>query len=167
MANTMTLISSITLASAQASIDFSSIPSTYTDLCLEFSLRTSASSTFYTTFLSLNNSSASFTGIVLGGTGSAATSGTTTQSVGPIGGGATTASTFTNCSVYFPNYTSSNNKSYSWDTVLENNATAARTFMGAGLWSNTAAINRITLTIDTSDNFAQYSTAYLYGIKNS
>jgi hypothetical protein len=167
MPNTFELIASTSLGSAQATIDFSSIPSTFTDLCLEFSLRTTAGSTFYTTYLALNNSSASFSGIVLGGTGSATTSGSAGQSVGPVGGGGTTASTFTNGAVYFPNYTSSNYKSYSWDTVLENNATAARTYMGAGLWSNTAAINRITLSVDTSDNFAQYSTAYLYGVKNA
>jgi hypothetical protein len=168
MANTFELIASSTVGSSgAASIDFTSIPSTYTDLCLEFSLRTSAASTFYTTILKLNNSAASFNGILLGGTGSAATTGAITQSVGAVGGGATTASTFTNGSVYFPNYLSSNYKSYSWDTVLENNATAARTYMGAGLWSNTAAINRITLTVDTSDNFAEYSTAYLYGVKNA
>ena len=167
MANTFELIASTSLGSAQANIDFTSIPSTYTDLCLEISLRTTAGSTFYTTYMALNNNSASFSGIILGGTGSAATTGTTTQSVGPVGGGATTASTFTNGAIYIPNYASSNYKSYSWDTVLENNATAARTYMGAGLWSNTAAINRITLSVDTSDNFAQYSTAYLYGVKNA
>ena len=168
MPNTFELIASSTVgAGGAASIDFTSIPSTYTDLCLQISLRTTAASTFYTTYMALNNSSASFSGIILGGTGSAATTGTTTQSVGPVGGGGTTASTFTNGSIYIPNYASSNYKSYSWDTVLENNATAARTYMGAGLWSNTAAINRITLSVDTSDNFAQYSTAYLYGVKNA
>jgi hypothetical protein len=167
MANTFELIASTSLGSAQATIDFSSIPSTFTDLCLEFSLRTTAGSTFYTTYIALNNSTANFSNKLLGGTGSAAVSGTDARSVGSVGGGATTASTFTNGAVYFPNYTSSNYKSYSWDTVLENNATAARTYMGAGLWSNTAAINRITLSVDTSDNFAQYSTAYLYGVKNA
>jgi hypothetical protein len=35
------------------------------------------------------------------------------------------------------------------------------------VWSNTAAITSITLTLVGTEKFAQYSTAYLYGIKNS
>jgi hypothetical protein len=77
-----------------------------------------------------------------------------------------TASTFANNEVTIPNYTSSNFKSYSVDSVTENNATQAYAIFVAGLWSNTAAITSITLGL-SSANFVQYSTAYLYGIKNS
>ena len=48
--------------------------------------------------------------------------------------------------------------------VSENNATTAYATLNAGLWSNTAAINAIGLTITSGQNFAQYSTATLYGI---
>ena len=80
--------------------------------------------------------------------------------------GTYTANTFSNFSTYIPNYAGSNNKSYSVDGVTENNATASYQIMYAGLWSNTAAINQITLVPDTL-NFVQYTTATLYGIKNS
>jgi len=76
-----------------------------------------------------------------------------------------TASTFGNGQVYIPNYAGSNNKSTSADTVSEDNATLAYSALTAGLWSNTAAITSITIAAVT--NFAQYSTAYLYGISNA
>jgi hypothetical protein len=159
------LLETIELTQSAASVTFDNIPQTgYSGLKIVISGRTTASSTFYTNQIAFNGNSASFTGRVLGGTGSATTSGTSTVSVGPIGGVSTTTSTFTNSEIYIPNYTSSNYKSYSWETVLENNATAARTYMGAGLWSNTAAITSMTFTIDTADSFAQYSTFSLYGI---
>ena len=41
MANTFELISSYTASGSVASIGFSSIPSTYTDLCIKLSLRSS------------------------------------------------------------------------------------------------------------------------------
>jgi hypothetical protein len=66
--------------------------------------------------------------------------------------------------IYFPNYASATNKSFSIDSVTENNATLANQFLTAGLWSNTAAITSITL-LAASGNLAYYSTASLYGIK--
>ena len=75
-----------------------------------------------------------------------------------------TANTFGNSEIYIPNYTGSNYKSISADSVSENNASAAYANLFAGLWSNTAAINQITLIPGASANFAQYSTATLYGI---
>ena len=60
-----------------------------------------------------------------------------------------------------------NNKSVSIDSVTESNDTSyGYQALVAGLWSNSAAITNITLTPETG-NYAQYSTATLYGIKNS
>jgi hypothetical protein len=77
-----------------------------------------------------------------------------------------TANTFGNTDIYIPNYAGSANKSVSVDTVEENNGTTARALLGAILWSNTAAITALGLT-PVSGSFVQYSTATLYGIKNS
>jgi hypothetical protein len=77
-----------------------------------------------------------------------------------------TANTFGNVAIYIPNYTSSNNKSISVDGVGENNATTAFADLYAGLWANSSAITSITLYNIISD-FAEFSTATLYGIKNS
>jgi hypothetical protein len=114
-----------------------------------------------------NGSSANFTQRYLDGNGSSASSSTTTSAwAGWIVGSDYTASTFSNNSMYIPNYLSSTNKSYSIDGVIETNGTTSYMGLVAGLWSNTAAITSITLTNATGD-FTQYSTATLYGIKKA
>jgi hypothetical protein len=164
MANTYTLIASSTVGSGgAANITFSSIPATYTDLCLKISARSSATPA-EGMYISFNGSSASFTGRYLLGDGTNVTSGVLAQYVGSIYGSVGTANVFNNTDIYIPNYASANNKSFSVDEVAENNATTGYQNIIAGLWSNTAAITSITLTCT---GFLQYSTAYLYGVKNS
>jgi hypothetical protein len=83
-------------------------------------------------------------------------------------GSGNTANTFSSVSVYFPNYAGSANKSYSIDSLTENNAAGATATLQAGLWSNTAAINSMSFAAGNgSGTFAQYTTAYLYGVKNA
>jgi len=53
-----------------------------------------------------------------------------------------------------------------FDSVDETNATAAPMYMVAGVWNQTSAITSIKFTPNTG-NFAQYSSATLYGISNS
>jgi hypothetical protein len=80
-----------------------------------------------------------------------------------------TASTFGNGEMYISNYTSSNAKCVSIDGVTENNSTGSFATLTVGRWNpvTQAAITSIRLEIDGGGNFVQYSTAYLYGIKNS
>jgi len=166
MANTYTAIATVTVGSGgAASIDFSSIPATYTDLQLLVSIReeTSASAVV---FMKFNNTTANRSERYLQGNGSTAVSGTTAVLQFIACQPTDTANTFGNASIYIPNYAGSNYKSVSSDSVSENNATGAFSRLVAGLWSDTSAINQITITTDTGD-VAQYSTATLYGIKNS
>lgn len=166
MPNTYELISAQTVGSGGvAAITFSSIPQTYTHLSILVSGRSSNAGTS-DLILKFNGSSTGYTQKYIIGTGSAAVSGT--QSYGQIGimAGNSTANTFATNSTYVPNYTSSNYKSFTSDDAYENNATQAYTSMWANLWSNSAAITSIELSSGTG-NFVQYSTAYLYGIKNS
>jgi hypothetical protein len=152
-------------AGGAASIDFSSIPSTYTDLVLKTSVRWS--NTGPDGFnISFNGSTSSFTCRFLEGSGSAASSSTGTRFAGGLEGTGYTASTFGSVDIYIPNYAGSTNKSYSIDSVTENNATQAFSQLIAGLWSNTSAINQITIA-PSSGTFVQYSTAYLYGVSNA
>ena len=168
MANTYTKIASVTVgAGGASSIDFTSIPSTYTDLCIKISGRSTSTSTGST--ITFNGSSSSYTNKRLYGDGSAPASDsaiTTGISNTFIDDSGFTATTFGNGEIYIPNYASSNYKSVSVDGVTENNATTALMMLTAGLWSNTAAINQVTIT-PALGNFTQYSTATLYGIKNS
>jgi hypothetical protein len=174
MANTFIKIASVTVGSGGAStIDFTSIPSTYTDLCVKISARSSYSSGEGVSMRFNGSSGANYTYKQLYGFGSSVGSYgppslETYGFLGTIGGTNYTASTFNSIDLYVPNYASSNNKSFSVDTVAENNsATVNQLDLIAGLWSQTAAITSITLTSYNAANFVQYSTATLYGISKS
>jgi hypothetical protein len=168
MANTFELIASATVGSGgAANIDFSSIPSTYTDLCIKASIRTDRTNVEDWLTVRFNNLSTNLNSILLRGTGSGVTSSTATDISGRTSGDSSTASTFGNASIYIPNYAGSTTKPVSIDSVSENNSTAAIQVFTAGLWNQTAAINRVTLLSQLGTNFLQYSTAYLYGVKNA
>jgi hypothetical protein len=161
-----TVIAHTELASAQAEITFMSvgdIPSTYTDLYLVVSARSTASGGTKKLQIKFNGSDANFSTRVLQGTGSSVSSYTETNYLGEQTIPANTADTFASFSVYIPNYRSSTNKSFSSDAVNENNATTAYPTIIAGLWSQTAAITSITL-VGQDPNLAQYTSATLYGI---
>ena len=163
----MVAIQTVTVGSGgAASIDFTSIPQTYTDLVVRLSGRsTTADADMY---ISFNSNTANYSRRVLRGNGSAASSTSgSDRYVGTIDSSGETASTFGNWEIYVPNYTTSNNKSYSIDSVEENNATQAFQYMIAGLWSNSAAITSIKLEFIAAGTFAQYSTATLYGVTSA
>jgi len=163
--NTFTKIASVTVGSGGASsIDFTSIPQTYTDLCLKISVRSNQANNANTLGITFNGSSANFTSRLIEGSGSSAGSFSSTNNIGNVQGTSSTSSTFSSVDLYIPNYAGSTNKSYSADGVTENNGTTAYATLAAGLWSQTAAITSIGITISS---FVQYSTAVLYGIKNS
>jgi hypothetical protein len=158
------LLERIELNASAASVTFSNIPqSGYTDLKIVASAR--CNTTEANIILSFNGSSANFTSKLLYGSGSAASSASYTDSRALLMVYSDqTSNTFSNGELYIPNYTSSNYKSWSSDSVQENNATLAYSFMYAGLWSQTAAINSVTLTAISSSSFVQYSTFSLYGL---
>jgi len=170
MCTTCVKIASVTVGSGGASsIDFTSIPSTYTDLCVKMSARNASGTD--TVRVRFNNTTSTYSNLVIRGTGTAAESYSGTGWVNPqdcfnIAYTVSNASVFSNIEFYVPNYAGSTNKSISADTVQENNTTGAFSILFAGLWSSTAAINQINL-YGANYNFAEYTTATLYGIKNS
>ena len=169
MANTFELISSVTVASAQAAIEFTSIPSTYTDLCLKLSTRCNTDD-FPNIRIRFNGVTTNYSHRILYGSGSAAGSYSGTNNgidYASDDAAAQTSSTFSNSEIYIPNYAGSTNKSLSADAVSENNATAAYALLTAGLWSDTAVINTIRIYYGGGQNLAANSTAYLYGVKNA
>jgi hypothetical protein len=167
MATTYKLIASSTAGSGGvANIDFTSIPSTYKDLVLFTSLRctNTSSNGVYITF---NGSSSNYSQIYLVGTGAVHASGVGGAVIQRMVDTNATANTFSNSSTYILNYAGSGSKSISTDTANENNGTAALMNINAELWSDTAAINRITVTPASGGDIAQYSSVYLYGISNT
>lgn len=159
----MKLIQTITVgAGGAASIEFTSIPQTYTDLVLVTSLRQSDATV--TGFVQFNGTGTTGLSVrTLYGTGSSAASNTNTAFGNLVNPSDYTASVFSSSTIYIPNYTGSTNKSFSVDAVTENNSTSSYAEIVAGLWSNTAAITSIKL-LGNPFNLVQYSSASLYGI---
>jgi hypothetical protein len=171
MPDTFTLIASSTVGSGGAStISFSSIPSTYTDLVLELSLRGTATGLPDARIQFNGDTGSNYQAKELSGNGATVSSNgyTTTDAHFHMGGTSTTANTFTNTMIYIPNYAGSTQKSFSGDAINENNTTNTEVQgrLVSWLWTNTSAINAILLSTNTG-NYAQYSTAYLYGVKNA
>lgn len=164
MALTYVAIATTTVgAGGAASIDFTSIPGTYTDLCLVASLSIgSAGGTAQAMYVTINGSTSTFTGRYLYGDGVNPASGVLARYVGSVNN---SSPTFNSTSIYFPNYAGSANKSFSVDNVTERNEASADANLIAGLWSTTSAITSISIAAAAS--FVQYSSATLYGIKNT
>ena len=159
------LLEKITVgASGASSVTFSSIPQTgYTDLVLRTSLRTTGGDTSPVITFNSSVGSSRF----LYGDGSTAASASDSSNMyitTGINPSTYTANTFASGEMYIPNYTSSNYKSSSTDGVTENNATGSYQSINATLWSNTAAITSITVTVSSGSPFSQGSTFYLYGV---
>lgn len=168
MAITYEAIATTTVgAGGTSSIDFTSIPGTYTDLVVKYSIRQSNATAFSTLQITFNGSTSTFTGRYLEGDGSTVTSATTpARFIGYLNAATSTANTFSNSEIYIPNYAGSTNKSFSVDYAGENNATLSYLGLLANLWSTTSAITSISL-VPSTGNISQYSTATLYGIKNT
>jgi hypothetical protein len=174
MANTFELIASSTVGSGGTStITFSSIPSTYTDLCVKVSARmdTAAANVSYLK-VRFNTATTNYADKTVFGSGAVA--GSVYNNIGDqtgifwlaIPAAASTSSVFGNAEIYVPNYNSSNYKSVSIDSVSENNGTTSYSFLIAGIWQSTSAITSVNLVPDAGA-LVQYSTAYLYGVKNA
>ena len=167
---TYNLIATITVGSGgSASIDFADIPQIYTDLLLVSSLRTSAAVNYQTNRMTINGSSSNMTvKNVYGAGGSVGSAGITTYLLaGYTLGSSATANTFSSHNMYIPNYSNSVYKSFNSESAAANNSGTNYVLdFSGGLWSQTAAITSIQLTTENG-NFMQYSSASLYGIKNS
>ena len=166
MATYYDAIATVTVGSGSASsIEFTSIPQTYTDLQLVISARDNDAGygsgfnlAFNGTGWSGNRELYSYNGVADSGTTSGETVGT---------GNGATANTFGNSSVYIPNYTTSNTKVFFGNGVTENNnATNVILVFHAGNSGVTAAITSLSITPGGA-LFLEHSTATLYGIKNS
>jgi hypothetical protein len=162
MANTYVQIgSTITVGTnSPAFVEFTSIPQTFTDLVVIYSLNsTDGPQGIYTKF---NGSNLNFSGVYGYSDGASNLSGFLARYLGSI---AQTAATFTNGRMYIQNYTTSNAKVFSVDETYPRNSTPSFINMIGGLWSNSAAITSV--MVGDVSGLQQYSSVSLYGIKNS
>ena len=174
MATTYTLISSNVLTGSAASVTFSSIPSTYTDLVLKVSARSTRVANSNNLDLRINaDSSALYSYTYIYGSGSSAassrSSADTSVFVSTMNAANSTSNTFTSAEIYIPSYTVSQNKPFGSFGAFENNsATVNEIDANAHLYRSTSAITSLTLYSGLgSFNFDTGSSFYLYGIKNS
>lgn len=151
-------------------VDFTSIPSSYTDLRLVIVSRSAAGGgTSSGIFVNLNNDYTSLYSVTrLGGDGASAFSNrSSTQTefnVLPGAAGSGSASNiFSLTTIDLMSYTGSTNKTGLVTCSLDRNG-AGTVSRQAFLWRNTSAVNRITLTDASNNNWASGSTATLYGI---
>lgn len=150
-----------------ASFVFDEIPDTFSDLYLSISGRNStnnvggqikinaSTSNYFYRFVSAYN------GTVSAGIGTS----TDAFNVVPSSGA---ASLYSNVGVYFPNYASSNPKAYTGEVAQPWEGSFGRVEIWSYQWNDSPAINTITLTLTgVGAQFAQYSSATLYGITAS
>lgn len=169
MANTFIKIQTVTVGSGgAATIDFTSIPQTYTDLAIQFSSKTSRAATQANLAIQFNSSSSNLSSKFLYGIDAAVTGFTNASAIDFGSTGNTTTSLFGSAFIYIPNYTSSNNKNVSIDSTGESNDANLFIRITSGIWANSAAITSVTLLLrDAATTFNQYTSATLYGIKSS
>ena len=166
-------IASTTLGSAQSSITFSSIPSTYTHLQIRFSARSSVIERINLTFNS-DTGSTQYTAHRLYGyfdgtnmiTGSNARIDKAAIWVMSASGVPTTTSVFAGGVIDVLDY--SNTNKYKTTRTLagydDNGTTGQFVTFDSGFWKSTSAVSSLTMTME-SGSFQQYSSFALYGIK--
>jgi hypothetical protein len=159
--STYTPIATQTLGSAAASVTFSSIPSTYTDLILI--ANNSSASNQDALVLKVGNGSvdtgSNYSTTFVYGTGSGTGSSRTSSATNIFWG--RSSSVMNANTLHLMNY--SNTSTYK--TVLSRgNAADAIAIAYVGLWRSTSAINIITIGTEVGGNISAGSTFTLYGI---
>ena len=171
MANTYNLIASNTLSSSAASVTFSAIPSTYTDLVLRVSARSDRADVTDSLLLNINGLTTSiYSNTNLFGNGATASSNRLSAQSNAylsyiVDAASNTSNTFGNIEIYIPSYTASQNKPVSTFGAREDNSTTAVVNSVATLIQSTATISSITLALQFGPNFVSGSSFFLYGIK--
>jgi hypothetical protein len=165
--NTYVALATSTLGSAAASVTFSSIPATYTDLVLVLQ---PASTTFadniglnFNSDTGSNYSSTNLSGNGAGGAASGGRAASPYIQVTNIIGTTGTLGAMTS-TIHIMNYANTT----TYKTVLSRTGQLGATYNGneviVSLWRNTAAINTIVIKQSGSPNFITGSTFSLYGI---
>lgn len=177
MPSAYNLIESVTVGTAAATITFTSIPQTYTDLVLKIADHVGGFAQTQTySYVRLNgNTGANYYNTAMyvrnGTVASIEDVGNTYFFDDPYSTLSDSAAnaTFTNKEIYIPKYTSSTEKKVVKMDYSVVNGSSANSDLGmqAGLFNSTAAVTSITLFNPSTGTFNVGTTANLYGIKNS
>ena len=168
----LSVIGESVLGSAAASIDFSSIPATFRHLLIEFWGRSTDASTGTGLIIRFNGDTASnydYQRDLGNGTTALATSaaGTNLPLVGFVVGANATAGRAGAVSIRIPGYASTAFNKLALGVGGSVQGTATSGFLGENSfvnWRSTAAINQVTLSLQSGGNFAAGTIATLYGL---
>jgi len=163
MASTYEKIATTTLGSSQASIDFTSISGSYTDLVIVGSIK-SATATNPQTYVRFNGDTGSnYSVTTLYGNGSSAGS-TRFSSQTFIRYNYVTDPNTTNFATMIMNISNYSN-STTYKTALTKFGLASIGLDATvGLWRSTSAITQVTFTLESATNFASGCVFTIYGI---
>ena len=166
MAITYNKIATTTLGSSQSSIDFTSISNSYSDLVIIGSIKLATNSGNQMYFRINNDTGSNYSVTTLSGNGtSAATTRFSNQThIRYNYFNDPNLSSFTNLIININNYSSSSTRKTTLSQLTRVSDGAAGIDLSAGLWRNTAAIDRLTFFIESSNSFAAGCTFTLYGI---
>ena len=156
--NTYESIATQTLGSAAASVTFSSIPGTYTDLVIVFDGLASASQTFSIQFN--GDTGSNYSNTVLGGDGSSAFSARNSNVTAAIMG----INYSTGRSNFILNIMNYSNSTTNKTALCRSNNANGETNARVGLWRNTATVTSLLIKMDSTATFSSGSTFSLYGI---
>lgn len=168
MSSASTLIASQTAASNVSFIEYTSIPSSYTDLYLVAAVRTDRAAEVDSVYVRFNGqtSDSNLTTWMLYGNGSSVTSSTYGTSIPIYATSATSPSnTLSSSSLHIPQYsnTAYTRTFFGWSATERNNSTAYMNITG-NRWAVNTAINALRLTPVYGTVFVAGSKTWLYGI---
>ena len=155
-------IASVTLSAATASVTFSSIPQTFTDLVLTGAVGSTSTTADRSMRLQFNGDTTSslYSDTTVYGEASAASFRRSSQTQTTVLEAIAKSGNFTAYTINIMNYANTTTNK----TVLARSAGTVIVSANTGLWRNTAAINSITIT-PNADTFASTSTFSIYGIR--
>lgn len=168
----LTQIAQTVLASPAASVTFSAIPGTFTNLLLVISARSAAAVTTDNIKCAINADAvaAHYVSVnVFFTTGTVSASQNNLNVVGVASGASSLAGGFADFDVLFRNYAGGALKNFtSQGTVLDGTTFATTSIAGNAnfsAWDNTAAITSLVLTLTSAGNFVTGSVFTLYGLQ--
>lgn len=173
----MEFIAKFEASTAVSSFAFTSIPQTYDDLYLVISVKSSSTGGSYVSnAMGFNGSYTAYQRrIYQEGTSTGSNAETASNNIYygilPTLGSAQNNDLFNSQTIYIPSYRSSNNAKNAWTNggYTSNNGAQQSSFNIYALYTaqTQTGITSVTLFPWDSSNYVQYSSATLYGIKNS
>lgn len=171
-ANTYIAIATATATSGGASsFTFDNIPQIFTDLKIQASLRTNRATQVWDDIkISFNSSTTgySFRFLQQSSTNAGGSDENISNTIWTLNGNGASSNCFGNGEIYIPNYTGSESKSWWGRSDSTNNTTTESYIMyWVNRWGNPNPITSLSLSPVNGTSFQQYSSATLYGIRNS